>query len=192
MLQGVTDPLRRVDILVKSMTGIFGRSSKQRIGDYVVAVLREPENQEILRNPEKPPAVHMRDLGVLQRRISNSGLIDKQLQDAVALLDDICVDLLERAQILTKIAARSSNSIDECISILKLCAAGTFTEGRALDQARGRAITVLRSPGFAEAFLRRGQDKLQMKTMLVELETLLTKAGINDLPLIGAMAAAQA
>jgi hypothetical protein len=192
MLVGVTQPLQRVDILLNAMKGIFGKSSKQRIGDYIVAVLKEPANQEVLRNPDKPPAVHMRNLGVIQRRVLDSGLADKQLEDAVQILDEMCVELSERAQILTKIAARSSNSIDECISILKLCAAGTFTEGRALEQARGRAMMVLRSPGFTEAFLRRGQDKLQMQAMLTELETLLTNAGINDLPLLGAMAAAQA
>jgi hypothetical protein len=78
------------------------------------------------------------------------------------------------------------------MAILKLCAAGTFTEGRAADAARQRASTVLRSPGFAEAFLRRGSDKTEMQKMLVELETLMTKAGIGELPLMGAMVTAQA
>jgi hypothetical protein len=192
MLEGVSDPVRRVSILLDAVQGIFGKASRQRIGDYIVAVLKEPKNQESLRNPEKPPAVHMRNLGTIQRRILDSGLSEKQLDIASEILDDVSLELLERAQILSKIAARSSNSIDECISILKLCAAGTFTEGRTMEQARARAAVVLRSPGFAEAFLRRGQDKKQMQEMLVELEDLMTKAGISDLPLMGAMVAAQA
>ena len=173
MLEGVSDPIQRVSILLDAVQGIFGKSSRQRIGDYIVAVLKEPANQEALRNPANPPAVHMRDLRTIQRRILESGLSEKQSETTSEILDGVCVDLLERAQILSKIAARSSNSIDECISILKLCAAGTFTEGRALGQAHARAAVVLRSPGFAEAFLRRGQDKKQMQEMLLELEQVL-------------------
>ena len=186
------EPLQRVSILLTAEKGVFGKSARQRLGDYVLAVLIEPENQAKLRNPENPPAVHMRDLGGIQRRILDSSLSEKQIEDSAELLDDICTELLDRDQILAKIAARSTNSVDECISILKLCSAGTFTEGRAMDMARKRASTVLRSPGFAEAFLRRGSDKVEMQKMLLELEELMTKAGIGELPLMGAMVAAHA
>ena len=192
MLDGVREPLQRVSILLEAEKGIFGKASQYRIGDYVTAVLQEPENQESLRNPEQPPAVHMRNLGAIQRRILDSGISEKQIDVTTALLDNICSELLEREQILAKIAVRSPNSIDECISILKLCAAGTFTEGKAADAARERASAVLRSPGFAEAFLRRGNDKAERREMLAELESLMTKAGVGDLPLMGAMVAAQA
>jgi hypothetical protein len=107
-------------------------------------------------------------------------------------LDEICTDILNRGQILAKIADRSSSNIDECMSIVKLCAAGSFTEGRAAEMARSRATAVMRAPGFAEAFLRRGTDKAQMHEMLVELEALMTQAGIGGNPLMGTMAAAQA
>ena len=192
MLEGVELPLKRVAILLKAEKGIFGKSSRQRVGDYILAVLKEPENQAGMRNPEKAPAVHMRDLGGVQRLIADSSLAEAQKEEASEVLDDICSEILEKGQILAKIADRSSNSIDECLSILKLCAAGTFTEGRAADLARQRASKVLRSPGFAEAFLRRGTDKAEMQKMLVELESLMSQAGIGDLGPMGAMVAAQA
>ena len=134
----------------------------------------------------------MRKLCIVQRRIVEAKLTELQEEESSEILDDICTDILARKQILAKIAMRSSNSIDECMSIMKLCAAGTFTEGQAIETARQRASVVLRSPGFAQAFLRRGGDKVEMQKMLKELESLMTKAGISELPLMGAMVAAQA
>ncbi|MBL6954476.1 MAG: hypothetical protein ISR50_17695 [Alphaproteobacteria bacterium] len=192
LLDGVTLPLPRVKILLDVEKGIFGKAGRQRIGDYIMAILEEPENQAVLRNPDTPPAIHMRNLAGIQRLIGNASISNAQKEAAAAVLDDICIDILDRGQILAKIADRSSSNIDECMSILKLCAAGSFTEGRAAELARSRATAVMRAPGFAEAFLRRGNDRAEMQKMLVELEMLMAKAGISSLPLMGAMASAQA
>ena len=192
ILDGVVLPLKRITILLQVLEGVFGKSARRRIGEYVLAILREPENQDSMRKPDSAPAVHMRHLGRVQRLILASKLQKRQKSEASALLDDICVDVMAREQILAKIADRSSSNIDECMSILKLCAAGTFTEGRAAEIARNRAVAVMRAPGFAEAFLRRGNDKLEMQKMLTELETLMSKSGINNLSMMGAMVAAQA
>ena len=58
--------------------------------------------------------------------------------------------------------------------------------------ARQRVTAVMRAPGFAEAFLRRGNDKAEMQEMLAELEILMTKSGISGLPPMGAIVAANA
>ncbi len=192
MLEGVALPLQRLEILLEVEKGIFGDAGRQRIGAYILAILQEPENQTALRKPDIAPAVHMRSLAVAQRRANESSLSETQKHAAEALLDELGGDLMAEGQILAKIADRSSSNIDECISILKLCAAGSFTEGRAADMARKRATAVMRAPGFAKAFLRRANDTAEMKAMLAELEILMTKAGTSELPLMGAMAAAQA
>jgi hypothetical protein len=192
MLDGVALPLPWVKILLDLEKGIFGKAGRQRIGDYILAILKESENQATMRKPDTPPAVHMRKLASIQRLIGKSGISEAHREAAAAVLDDICTDILDRGQILAKIADRSSSNIDECISILKLCAAGSFTEGRAAEMARDRATAVIRAPGFAEAFLRRGNDKAEMQKMLEELEALMTQAGIGGLAMMGAMVAAQA
>ena len=89
LLDGETEPLRRVSILLAAPNGIFGKSSRQRIGDYILAVLNGPENQQKLRNPEIPSAVHMRNLGNIQRRIAETGLSEKQSEETSEILDDI-------------------------------------------------------------------------------------------------------
>ena len=192
LLEEVALPLQRMNILLKVERGIFGKAGSQRIGEYIWAVLNEPENQPALRQPEIAPAVHMRRLAATQRLIIESGLSEAQKAAASAVLDEIGADTMDRGQILVKIADRASSKIDECLSILKLCAAGSFTEGRAADMARTRATAVMRAPDFAKAFLRRANDKEEMKKMLAELEMLMTKAGISELPLMGVIVAAQA
>lgn len=179
MLEGVAEPLHRVPILLKAEPGIFGKFYRQRIGDYVIAILKEPDNQAALRGTEQSPALNMRNLGAIQRLILESGLSNAQKQNSSAILDSICTELLHEGQILSRIAERSPSRIDECISILKLCAAGTFTETRAAETARKRVVAVLRAPGFAEAFTRRADDNAEIKTMLAELETLMSKSGIS-------------
>lgn len=192
MLEGELLPLKRISILLEAELGIYSTLGQRRIGDYILAILNEPENQATLRHPETPPAIHMRNLGGIQRLIMKSHLSDAQKEESSLILDDICTEILGREQILAKIADRSSSNIDECMSILKLCAAGAFTEVRAADIARQRATAVMRAPGFAEAFLRRANGKAEMGKMLVELETLMTRAGIVESSLLGVMAAAHA
>jgi len=192
MLEGELLPLKRISILLEAELGIYSKLGQRRIGDYILAILKEPENQVTLRHPETPPAIHMRNLGGIQRLIMKSNLSDVQKEESAAILDDVCTEILGREQILAKIADRSSSNIDECMSILKLCAAGAFTEVRAADIARQRATAVMRAPGFAEAFLRRANGKSEMGKMLVELETLMTRAGIVENSLLGVMAAAHA
>jgi hypothetical protein len=134
----------------------------------------------------------MRKLGSMQQRIVKSNLPENQNLESSMILDDICMEILDRRQVLARIAERSSSSIEECVSLLKLTAAGTFTEGRAANFARSRATEVMQMPSFAEDLSRQYTDRAEMRQMLLEFVSLLTKAGVEDLRLMKSIVSAQA
>ena len=118
VLEGVLLPLPRIKLLMEVEEGIFGTTDRQRLGNYILAILKESENQASLLKPDSAPAVHMRKLAGTQRLILESRLSKAQKEAASAILDDICTDILDRGKIFAKIADRSSSKIDECMSIL--------------------------------------------------------------------------
>lgn len=190
MLEGISRPERRVELLLRAESGVIGESNKRRFGEYVIAILRMPDNLELLRTPSGPAAVHMRDLAALQSALIASGLTAKQKGEGSEILDAVCVDILKKERIFEKISERSDGAASECLAILRLCAGATFTEGNAAELARLRILRCLRVPNFLEEFLRGADDAVNKRAKLEELQQLFEQAKLPETPLTAAVSLA--
>lgn len=190
MLEGVTHPEKRVEILLRAERGVIGEANKRRFGEYIAAILRMPDNVEMLRSPAGPAAVHMRELASLQSDLLASGLTAKQKAECSGVLDSVCVDLLQRERILEKIRERSDSAVSEGVAILRLCAGGTFTEAGAADLARSRVVNCLKAPNFLQEYLSDAVDASQKRSKLEELQQLFDRAKLPQTPLTAAVSLA--
>ena len=183
LLDGIVAPDKRVRALLNAEVGVIGDRNKRRFGEYIVAILRVPDNVTALSEPNGPPAVYMRDLATLQTDLNNSGATEKQKQDGAEVLDRVCTHILKSERILEKIAERSDGAVGEALAIMRLCAAGTFTEGEAAQAARERIVRCLKSPSFLEKYLVGANDAGEKRRRLEELQELFSSAKVPRTPL---------
>ena len=190
LTEGMIAPLDRVAPLLDLEPGIVGERNKTTLGEHVLAILSNAENRKLLLEPVGPPAHHMRNLAQVQARIAQSGFNERQRSQAIGLLDDICIQIMEREQILKKVASMGGDRISICVTLLRLCAGGTFTEGRAAERARGEALRLLQTPGFIERYLESVDGREEKKRRLMTLRELIDQARLPETPLTAAMAMA--
>ena len=190
VLDGIVAPDKRVKILLDVEEGVMGRVNKRRFGEYVVAVLRVPDNIEQLSAPQGPAAVYMRELAGIQKRILQSGLTEKQKEEGAEILDRICVTIMKSERILEKVGERSPGPVATAVALLRLCAAGTSTEGAASDTVRERIVSVLKTPTFLNGYLSGAEGNNERRQRLYELQELFEKAQVPETPLTAAVAMA--
>ena len=98
-----------------------------------------------------------------------------------------------RAKFLASIETRIANPIERAQTLLKLCAAGVFTQGDLMMKARRLLMASLAKPGFLATYIaqlekerRVGVDRDQA---LADLATQLQGAGIAPEDAMRALAA---
>lgn len=180
---GKSKALARMNAMLDLDAGVFGAANKKRLGEFVLAVLDQPANQKELAENSETPTSRMRSLAQLQKRVKDARL-ERELQGRiVTLLDELCAGIMKRERILQRLSSSADDPVNACINVLKLCAAGTFTEGSAADQARAHAMRYLSSPNFLDDYLRGVGQRDKLKRRLMELEGLLDAADMVRVPL---------
>lgn len=180
LLERLTSPIDRINRLLDIEPGVPPGGQKNRLGEYLLPIILLPANEAQFVDGKAPLAERLRALAQLQRRIAASGFNETMRSKAAAKLDDLCWSLARSSGVIDKIDRSGDRIPDKGVAILRLCAAGLFTEGQALDAARRMALRYLKHPAFLPAYVGEGdeQDKLQK---LMALRQLLEEAGLSDM-----------
>jgi hypothetical protein len=125
--------------------------------------------------------------------VLRSGFQDVQKNLIAVALDAAAQRIEARAKFLSSIETRIANPIERAQTLLKLCAAGVFTQGDLMMKARRLVMASLAKPGFLSSYIaqlekerRTGVDRDQA---LADLATQLQGIGIAPEDAMRALAA---
>lgn len=180
MLEGIKEPSARLNKLLDIEPGIIGAANKRKLGDYIVPIVLSPSNGDQLIGNEAGPQAAMVTIATLQRRIAGSQLDAEQKERASNKLDEYCVAVLKDNRIFERVLKSNGEMADKVMTILKLCANGTFTEGRALGAARQLVLKSMKDPKFIECFARESLEQEDKLKRFSTFQTLLQQAGVNS------------
>lgn len=183
LTEGKSKAMARVELMMDLEAGVFGAPNKKRLGEFLLAVLDQPANKTELSEGDETPTARMRKLAQLQRRINASKLDREQRAKAGRILDEVCAGIMKRERLLDRLSSSATGPVEACLAVLKMCAAGTFTEGEAADQAKAYAMRYLSMPSFLDDYLDGVKKRDELKGRLTELERLLSDAKVVSVPL---------
>jgi len=89
----------------------------------------------------------------LQERAMRSGFQEVQKKQIASALDKVALRIDERARFLASIEAKAGNPIERVETLLKLCAAGVFTQGDLMTKARRILMACLAKPRFMSTYV---------------------------------------
>ena len=180
LLERLASPIDRINRLLDIEPGVPQGGQKNRLGEYVLPIVLLPANESLFVDGKAPLAERLRALAQLQRRIAASGFNETMRGKATAKLDEYCCSLVRSSGIIDKIDKGADRIPDKGVAILKLCAAGLFTDGQALDAARRMALRYLKHPAFLPAYVGDG-DEQGKRQKLMALRQLLDEAGLAEM-----------
>jgi hypothetical protein len=171
---------------------IVGAENKRTLSTFMMPIITS-NNFEDQLCAGAPVPQRLRRVADLQERVLRSGFQDVQKNQIAMALDAVAQRIETRAKFLASIEARIANPIERAQTLLKLCAAGIFTQGDLMMKARRLLISSLAKPGFLTTYIaqleqerRTGVDRDQV---LAEFAAQLQGIGIAPEDALRALAA---
>jgi hypothetical protein len=180
LLDRLTSPIDRINRLLDIEPGVPPGGQKNRLGEYLLPIVMLPANESQFIEGKTPLAERLRALATLQRRIASAGFNDTMRAKATAKLDDYCFALVRSSGIIDRIDKGGDRIPDKGVALLRLCAAGLFTDGQARDAAQRMALRYLKHPAFLPSYVGDG-DEPSKRQKLMALCQLLDAAGLGDM-----------
>ncbi len=177
-------PDDKLDKMLFVEDNIIGAENKRQLVSFILPIMTAPSFEKHFMNPKVPVLQRLQRLAQLQARVTRSGILDVQKQEICGLLDKIACEAEARARLFESIEAKSPTAVDKAVAVLRLCVAGTFTEGQLSTQARDLIIGHLGRPGFLTGYVqhlaKNGEGEApDADTAMAELMETLGKAGIT-------------
>ncbi|HEY4264689.1 MAG TPA: hypothetical protein VGM72_05180 [Micropepsaceae bacterium] len=158
---------------------IVGAENKRMLSAFMMPIITSNNFEELLL-AGAPVAQRLRRLAEIQERVLRSGFQEVQKNQIAMALDTVAQRIEVRAKFLASIETRIANPIERAQTMLKLCAAGIFTQGDLMMKARRLLMASLAKPGFLATYIaqleherRTGVDKDQaMGELAAQLESI--------------------
>jgi hypothetical protein len=171
---------------------IVGAENKRMLSTFMMPIITS-NNFEDQICVGAPPPQRLRRVAELQERVMRSGFQDVQKNQIAMALDAVAQRIEERAKFLASIEARMPNPIERAQTLLKLCAAGVFTQGDLIMKARRLLMSSLAKPGFLDSYLaqlkQERRTEVDRDSALGELAGQLEGIGIAPEDALRALAA---
>ncbi|OJX70554.1 hypothetical protein [Magnetospirillum sp. 64-120] len=94
-------------------------------------------------------------------------------------IDAILERYLIEEQIIEKLDHQDSHLRDRAVRLVQFCAAGVLPEGKAMNRARERILSLLRQPNFDAHFIEGITDAAKAQKALRDFHVLLVRAGFG-------------
>jgi hypothetical protein len=171
---------------------IVGAENKRTLSTFMMPIITSNNFEDQLLTGA-PVAQRLRRVAELQERVLRSGFQEVQKNLIAVALDAAAQRIEARAKFLASIETRIANPIERAQTLLKLCAAGIFTQGDLTMKARRLLMASLAKPGFLTTYIaqleqerRTGVDRDQA---VADLATQLEGIGIAPEDALRALAA---
>ena len=182
----------KVERLLVVEENIVGAENKRTLSTFILPLITsngfEPQ---LLSNGT--PVQRLRRIAELQERALRSGFQEIQKNQLAAALDLAAVRLEERLKLIVSFETKFVNPIERAHALLKLFAAGVFTQGELLSKVKKILAVALVKPGFLPTYLHIAESArtaaADRKTLLGELTNNLQSAGFTPEDISRALAA---
>jgi hypothetical protein len=171
---------------------IVGAENKRTLSTFMVPIITS-NNFEDQLCAGAPTPQRLRRVAELQERVLRSGFQDVQKNQIAVALDAAAQRIEARTKFLSSIETRIANPIERAQTLLKLCAAGVFTQGDLMMKAKRLLMASLAKPGFLSTYIaqlekerRTGVDR---DVVMADLATQLQGIGIAPEDAMRALAA---
>jgi hypothetical protein len=191
-LQAAKSSDEKLERLLVVEENIVGAENKRMLSTFMLPLISANSFEDQLC-PGAPAPQRLRRVAELQDRVLRSGFQEIQKNQLAVALDGVAQRIEARTKFLASIEARMSNPIERAQTLLKLCAAGIFTQGDLMMKARRLLMASLAKPGFLSSYIaqleqerRTGVDRDQV---VADLATQLENIGIAQEDALRALAA---
>ena len=191
-LQGAKTSDEKLERLLVVEENIVGAENKRTLSTFMLPLIGA-NNFEDQLCPGMPAPQRLRRVAELQDRVLRSGFQEIQKNQLAVALDGVAQRIEAHTKFLASIEARMTNPIERAQTLLKLCAAGIFTQGDLMMKARRLLMASLAKPGFLAGYIAHleyerhtGVDRDQV---VADLATQLENIGIAQEDALRALAA---
>ena len=171
---------------------IVGAENKRTLSTFMMPIITS-NNFEDQLCAGAPIPQRLRRVAELQERVLRSGFQDVQKNLIAVALDAAAQRIEARTKFLASIEARIVNPIERAQTLLKLCAAGVFTQGDLMMKARRLLMASLAKPGFLATYIAQLEKEratgVDRDSVIAELATQLQGVGIAPEDAMRALAA---
>jgi hypothetical protein len=179
LLEGVIGPRERADLLLEIEPNILGPANKRKLGDHLTPFIINPHHEPAYLQSPGTTTERLERIERLQRRILASELLHAHRKKMGEHLDGFAMRILQETQLFERLRKSSKTVVEKAMVILRLCAGGAFTQGRALETARGEARLNMKASDFIDMYLAGSKDNKEMASRLMEFQRLLQAAGLS-------------
>jgi hypothetical protein len=180
-MQAAKTSAERLERLLTVEENIVGAENKRALSTFIMAIVT-PNSFEDQLSPTAPVPQRLRRVTELQERVLRSGFQDVQKSQIATALDAAALRIETRAKLLASIEVRIANPTERAQALLKLCAAGVFTQGELMMKARRLLMTSLARPGFLESYIallkRQGREGVDRDLVVTEVTGQLEAIGV--------------
>ncbi|EME70129.1 hypothetical protein H261_09999 [Paramagnetospirillum caucaseum] len=139
--------------------------SARHLGDFCVRSL--PPKEKMLR-------------ATLAHKIAAAAAFPPAVREKICgFIDTMLEAYLVTEQIVEKLDHQDSHLRDRAVRLVQFCAAGVLPEGKAMNRARQRILSLLRQPNFDAHFIDGFTDPVRAQKALRDFHILLVKAGFG-------------
>ncbi|MCW5725578.1 MAG: hypothetical protein KIS81_11575 [Maricaulaceae bacterium] len=161
-LDGAATPDEELHRLLALEENLVGAQNKKKLAAYVRAAATAHKTESwFVRGPGKA-LERLARLGALQKRASRGHFPPEDAADLMRAFDALGVKLLSASRILEALANGPQPALDRAAALLRLAAGGALPHGECADDARRRALALVRGEtGQAEARAPEARARLE-------------------------------
>ena len=160
---------------------ILGASNQRKLANYMLPTLISADCEAFLVEKNGNVMQRMRHISAMQKQVFNSNLHEMHKRKLGETLDEYCVSVIRKNGVLERLEQSSGGPSETVDNLLKMCAGGCFTEGRAISAARLQAKKHLNKKGFLDNYLSAAPDAAASARLLQSFQQLLVAAGMTDM-----------
>ncbi len=184
--------MRKLEQLLTVEENIVGAENKRTLATFVMPIITSNGFEEQLCAGAPTPQ-RLRRVAELQERVLRSGFQDVQKNQIAVALDNAAQRIEARMKFLASIETRIANPIERAQTLLKLCAAGVFTQGDLMMKAKRLLMASLAKPGFLSTYIAQVEHERRTSVdrdeIVADLATQLEGIGIAPEDAMRALAA---
>lgn len=182
VLRGKT-VIEKLNDLFHLQAAIATATSTKPIDEYILFLMESRDFIGRVFDAVDKPEARLKALSDLQARVINSPLPTEKRRDIALMLDAAQTDHIKTTPLFATLR-RERPSLDSILQVVDMCAAGAFTEGKAVAEARELVRRHVRSKDFVRKYLH-SLDPLgdgttaNLAAAIENLTKRLDKAGIS-------------
>ncbi len=171
-------PHEKILRLLSLEENIVGSENKRKLAAYAMPIVTSHQCLTYFLDGDAPLLKRLAHVSEIQTAILTSGFQQENKQELAAALDDIAVQMTEKAGLFDNVDRQKLSPAGKAVALLRLCANGVLPKGECERRAKVQVIKYLQRPDFMKGV---AEGSGEGTVDAAELKTLLKKTGVEDM-----------